>query len=145
MAILSVALLGGIIYLAVSHRSSRMIRLTALIALGLIGLSIGFCAFLIIRGPGHDPAAINLPVFQDTPTVPAKKNNIPTILVFLAVFLLILGSIVFVALRGQRNIPETPKKPDDSSVYLDRDDLDMELENKPDEFGNDDSFDIEIE
>ena len=141
MIILSVGLLGVIIYFAVSQKSSRLLRLTALIALGLIGVSLAVCGFFIVKGPGMEEADIILPIFEEAQ--PQKKSsNIPAMLGFFAVFFLIMGLIVFVSLRRQRKEEKPGKKaaapaqvfPNETGLKLD-DSAGIEI---------DDSFDIEI-
>ena len=142
LIILSVGLLGVIIYFAVSHKSSRLLRLTALIALGLIGVSLAVCGFFIIRGPGEDEADIILPIFQEAQ--PQKQSsNIPATLGFFAVFFLVMGLIVFVSLRRQSKKDKSGKKaPVKAAAFKDESELRLD-----DSAGIeiDDSFDIDIE
>jgi len=149
MLILSVGFLGVIVYLAVSPKSSRLVKMVAIAALILAGLTIGVCAFLLIKGPAQDPEAIPLPVFQDMPTEPAKKSNIMSFLIFFAFLFAVLGIIIYVAIRDRKKTQKPVKKSAGSSVFMDNDDLDMGLGDgiaRSDVKSDlDDSFDIDIE
>ena len=140
LIILSVGLLGLIIYFAVSPKSSRLLRLTAIGALALIGLSIGICGFFLIRGPSSNDDTLPLPVFQDASPQPVKNNNIIVMIVFLAVLLLILGASIIISLRDQKKTgtgavkntlaPKlaTPDIPDNDESLFDDDDESFEIE-----------------
>jgi len=144
LIILSLGLLGVIIYFVVSPKSSRLIKLAAIIALGFICLAIGICAFLLIRGPSQDPSVIDLPVFQDTPTVPAKKGNVSAIIIFIIVFLAI-AVLMFVSIRRDKQEGSKPEKiADEGPVLNNNDDLNMELYDESSGNDSDDSFDIEF-
>ena len=149
MLILSVGFLGVIVYFAISPKSSRLVKIVAIGALILAGLTIGVCAFLLVRGPAQDPDAIPMPVFQDMPTEPARKSNIVTFLIFFAFLFAVLGVIIYVAVRDRKKTQEPAKKQAGSSVFMDNDDLDMGLGDgisRNDVKGDlDDSFDIDIE
>jgi len=141
LAILSVGLLGLIIYFAVSPKSSRRLKLTAFVALGLIGLSLGVCGFFLIKGPGESTDPFPIPVFQETHQ-PAKSSNTTAIVIFFTVFVLVLALIVLLAVRDQqrkdKNVKnETEKAP----VFSASEELDI---GEP-AYKEDDSFEIEIE
>ena len=149
MLILAVGFLGVIVYFAISPKSSRLVKIVAISALVLAGLTIGICAFFLLSGPAQDPDAIPLPVFQDMPTEPAKKSNVMSFFIFFAFLFAILGVIIYVAVRDRKKTQEPVKKKASSSVFMDNDDLDIGLGG-----GNarssvtsdlDDSFDIDIE
>ena len=141
MIILSLGLLGLIIYFGVSPKSSRRLKLTALIALGLIGLSAGICGFFIIRGPGKEPELLDLPIFQEA-APKAKSSNAGAIIAFMAVFLFIMGLIFFLAFRDQKKKAGSPKTANKSQVLEKSDALDLGgAAGTMDE----DSFDIDLE
>ena len=118
LGIFSLLLLGLIIYFAVSSRSSRLLKLSAFIALGLIALAVGICSFFLIRGPSEEAPDIALPIFQDSSPAP-KENNTGAIWGFLIVLVIVIGLIAYLALREQRmnaggkNVKtvNTPKSP----------------------------------
>jgi len=101
--IFSIGLLGAIVYFAVSPKSSKLLRLSAIIALGLICLSLIICGIFIIKGPAEDPDVILLPIFQDS--APETKNS-PHVwdLVIMAAILISLSLIIAKALRDQKKV-----------------------------------------
>ena len=104
--IFSIGLLGVIIYFAISAKSSRLLKLTAIIALGLISLSLVISGIFIIKGPAEDPSIIQLPVFQDT--APQVKKSFRVVdIVILAV--MIIGLVV-VIVKASKDQKKTPKK-----------------------------------
>jgi ABC-type Fe3+-siderophore transport system permease subunit len=108
LIILSAGLLGLIIYFAFSPKSSRTLKLSALVALGLIALTVGICSVFLIKGPADNTEEILLPIFQETASSP-KKDNAP-IFIFLIILALILGLILFLAFRDQRLRAAAPGK-----------------------------------
>jgi hypothetical protein len=100
---LSAALLGVIIYFALSPKSSKALRVTALIALGVIILSMLVCLIIIIAGLGSTGKEPVMPDFlaQEAPPAAAQGNFF--ILFLLAAFLLVfLGVVVFLSLRERK-------------------------------------------
>jgi len=117
LIILSVGLLGVIIYFAVSPKSSRPLKLAAIIALALIGLSLGVCGIMLIRGPGQGKAVITLPfLLDDTPQPPPKKSNLAVILTFLVSFFFIVGLVLMTTMREKKNKAVPQKKPQEKSA-----------------------------
>ena len=141
LSILSLGLLGVIIYFAISPKSSRLLKMAAIIALAVIGLSLIVCGFFIIRGPGQDPAAVPFPVLVDTPA-PERKTNIVD-LVILAILIIIVSLVILMAVRKKPKKAVPVKKITETSVFQDSDELDIDLDGGSGK--NDDNFDIEIE
>jgi len=143
LSILSLGLLGFIIYIAISHKSSRRLRIAAIIALSVIGLSLIVCGFFIIRGPSQDPAAVPFPVFADT-HAPERKTNIAD-LIILAVLIVVVTLVILKAMKKKPKKAEPVKKAVEPSVFQDSDDLDIDLNDGSGKNDDDNSFDIEIE
>ena len=140
LAILSVGLLGLIIYFAASPKSSRLLKITAFGALGLIGLSLVVCGIFLIKGPSESPELIPLPVFQEAQPPAKSSNTLATVVVFL-VFLIVMTMIIFLALRQQKKKgTKTTEDAEKSPVFSAADELEFEESDKKEE----DSFDIEI-
>ena len=135
LAILSVALLGLIIYFAVSSKSSRLLKLAAFIALGLIGLSLGVCGFFLLKGPAESNETIPLSLFQEVKP-PAKTGNTVATVIFFIVFVLVLAVIIFLAIRDQKKKDKLIKN---TAAFSAADELDIEDH----AIREDDSFDIE--
>jgi hypothetical protein len=100
---LSVVLLGVIVYFALSRRSSKIIRLSALGALGAIMLSIIICAIIVFAGRGSAGDEPVMPDFFATEPLPAAPQGNFLALFFLALFLLaLLGSVTFLSLKERK-------------------------------------------
>jgi len=102
LIIISIGLLGLVIYFAVSKKSSRQLKLAAFIALGLIALALAVAGIFLLSGPGEDTHHIPLPVFQEAQIQPADDSNILEVVIFFLIFLLVMGLIVGLALKSQR-------------------------------------------
>ena len=147
MAILSAGLLGLIIYFAFSPKSSKLLRRVAIIALVLIGLSLGICSIFLIMGPSKDPGDIPLPPFLNTPKAAPKKGNLVEILVFLVILALIMALIIVLVSRDHKKKAEEAKKPKPKPQPV------FQSDNKPDDKGletkgsddDDDSFDLGLD
>ena len=133
-------LLGVIIYFVVSPKSSRLHRLAGIIALGLIGLTIGICGIFLIRGPSETAEFVPLPFILDSDPPPPKKGNVAMIITFILAFLFIAGLVVMSALKEKKQPVEKRRKTDDSKVFQDHDEL--EIEPAPEE---EESFDIGLD
>jgi len=124
LAILSAGLLGFIIYLAFSPKSSRLMKRAALIALGLIVLSVGICAIFLIIGPAEDDDIVPFPVFADTPPAPPRQENVVETVIFATVFLIIMAVIVALAVRDRRRKETQIKNPEKKPALTNTDPLD---------------------
>ena len=141
LIIFSVGLLGVIIYFVVSPKSSRLLRISGIIALGLIGLSLAVCGFFLIKGPSQGEVFLPLPFLPDDAPQPAKKTNIPVIISFLLVFLVILGLIVITSIKEKQRKYVPEKKVIKHEAFKTGDDL--EIAETP--LVADDSFDIGLD
>ncbi|MDR1024746.1 MAG: hypothetical protein LBL56_03395 [Treponema sp.] len=104
---LSVVLLGLIVYYALSPRSSKVLRLSALGALGAIMLSIVICVIIIVAGMGGDEEPVMPDFFAVEPIQAAPRGNFFA-LFLLALFLLaFLGIVIFLAMRERRRGEKT--------------------------------------
>ena len=136
LAILSVGLLGTIIFFAFSQKSSRLLKLSALVALGLIGLSLGICAIFIIIGPGEKTEEFPIPVFSDTPQPQPKHTHIAESIVFFVIFICIMGIIAVLTIREHRKKDTLPAKPEPKKVFTSPSELELkpkETEEKKDD------------
>ena len=143
LAILSLGLLGVIIYFAISPKSSRLLKLTALIALGVIGLSLMVCAILIIIGPKGDKETIPL-VLQDVAPQVKRDKNILDIIIIIGL-LLVVSLVIFKSMRDQKKSGLTLKKPEKPKLFQDGDDLvlNVKLDNAEEDNDEDEeSFDL---
>ena len=144
LIILSLGLLGVIIYFAVSPKSSRLLRLSAIIALGVIGLALIICGIIILIGPAEDEDVISFPVFPDI-SPPVKKINNVSDIIILAVLLLFVGFVMFRAMKEQKKTAAAAqKKAEKSPIFHGGDVLEIDLESKKGKKDDDESFDIEL-
>jgi cytochrome bd-type quinol oxidase subunit 2 len=109
--IISLALLflGFIVYLALSKKSSRMVRLAALIALAVIILAITVCMIIIFSAQeaGADAGPVDFVTGEPAASVSNNFN-----IIILAIFVLaLLGAVIILSLREQR---KALKEKDDS-------------------------------
>ena len=144
-AIISVVLLGVIIHFVVSPKSSRLLRLVAIVALGFIGLSLGICGIVLIRGPSEDPEAIALPFLLDpSEQQPAKTNNVTMIITFLIIFLIIAGLIVRTSLNEKKKHKKSVRRTDEPRPIR-NEEINNEV-NPESDLGSedDDSFNLDI-
>ena len=112
LIILSLGLLGVIIYFVVSPKSSRLLRLVAIIALGLIALSLAICGIILIRGPSEDTEAVVPPFILESDSKPAEKSNVPMVITFLIVLVFIMALIVRTSINEKKK-PVKPEKKED--------------------------------
>ena len=144
LAILSVGLLGMIIFFAVSPKSSRLLRMSAIIALGVIGLSLLVSGFFIVKGPSEEPVLIPLPVLTDAPA-PAKARFRVTDIVILLALLGVIGLVMAKAMRDQKKTERQTVKPAKPQVFPDAEVLTKSLANDQTMNEEEDSFDIGLD
>jgi flagellar basal body-associated protein FliL len=102
LSVLSLGLLGLIVFFFFSKKSSPALKRAALGALIAIGLSLGVCGFIVIRGPAVAEADFYLPVVTVTDKPAVKGANIPGLLIFLVILVALLGVIIFIGMRDQK-------------------------------------------
>jgi len=111
LVILSVGLLGVMIYFAVSPKSSKLLRMAAVIGLGLICLSLLICGFFIVLGPAEEEEVIiPFPITSEAQTAPVKEESHLFDIILIVVIMLALAGIILKAIRDQRKIDEANKK-----------------------------------
>jgi flagellar basal body-associated protein FliL len=102
LSVFSLGLLGLIVFFFFSKKSSPALKRAALGALAAIGLSLAAAGFIIIRGPAAPEAERYLPPVTVADQPPARSANIPALLVFLVILVALLGVIIFLGMRDQR-------------------------------------------
>jgi len=101
LIILSVGLLGLIIYFAFSPKSSRQLKRAAFIALGLIALALIISGIFLILGPGDTAGHIPIPGFHEPPAQEAENSIALELIIFILVFLFVMGLIIYSAYKEQ--------------------------------------------
>ena len=140
LIIFSVGLLGMIIYYAVSAKSTRILKLAATIALGLIGLAIVVCAIFIIIGPREDPNAVLLPFVAEESAQTTTNSN--TSIMDIIIFVVLLGIISLVirkSMKEQKKMAkmQAEKKPTKTKTIQEED-----IQEESTSFLDDESFDL---
>jgi len=149
LIIFSIVLLGVIINFAVSRKSSRILRLSALGALALIGLSLGVASIIIaLSGSNNDTEESHLPIFLDVPTEAPAKSNAVEIIIFLAVLAVIIILIVAISYREKKIRQAEVKKTGPSPLFPNagkHEDLNLKAEETPEKAKEDDGFSLDLE
>jgi uncharacterized membrane protein len=104
---IALVFLGLIVYFALSKKSSRIVRLAALAALGAVILSVLVCGVILalsLEGGGGEPLMPDFLAVEE-PDPPSKTNTFVLIVVML-LLLAFLGIVVFLSLREQRKTAE---------------------------------------
>ena len=145
LIILSVGLLGLIIYYAVSPKSSRILKLAATIALGVICLSILICAIFIIIGPKNDPNAVLLPFMSEEGTQPARRERAGSMMDIIILMLLLggIGLVIAKSMKEQKKMAklQVQSKPKKTPIIQE----DKEIEEESTSFLDDESFNLGLD
>jgi len=148
LVIISVVLLGVIINYAFSPKSSRILRLAALGALGLIAISLGIASIIIATsGSNGDTEESHLPIFLDLPQEAPKKSNLIEIIVFLVFLAFVIVMIAVIASRDRKIRQAEAKKAAASprfSTTEKHEDLDIKAEESHEKAKEDDGFDLDL-
>ena len=139
LGIISFILLGVIIYFVVSPKSSHLLRMSAIIALVLIGLAVGVCGVFLIRGPAKVETDIPLPFLTDADPKPQAKTSIGVIIGYFAVFAFIIGLVAYYSKKEKGRKYEPVKKAVKKEASKSADENKLDLGQEP---GDDESFDI---
>jgi hypothetical protein len=142
LVIISLPLLGAIIYFMVSPKSSRLLRISAIGALALIGLAVGVCGVFLLRGPAKVEAEIPLPFLLDAEPKQENKTNVGLIIGYFAAFALIFGLVAYSSKKEKQRKDEPVKKPARKEAFQSADENKLDLEQVT---GDDESFDIGLD
>jgi cbb3-type cytochrome oxidase subunit 3 len=102
LVILGLVILAGIIYLAISKKSSFKIRVAALGALALMTVSVVVCMFIYFRGD-KGPQMLILPdtLPSDIPP-PQSESNIAMLVMSLIFMIALFVAVVMISLKEQK-------------------------------------------
>ncbi|MDR1566027.1 MAG: hypothetical protein LBS48_01930 [Treponema sp.] len=102
LGFLAAAVLGGMIYVFLSRKSSKALKLAALIALIMSGFTLGICAVILFGGSsGGEEADLVFTVLTE-PEQPVKAANPLALVLFLVFLLVFFGFIVFIGMRDRK-------------------------------------------
>ena len=145
LVIISLALLGGIVHFMISPKSSRLLRISAIIALIFIGLAVGVCGVLLLRGPTKVETAVPFQFLLDAEQPkPQNRINIGVIIGYFAVFAIIFALVAYSSKKEKQKKDEPEKKAVKNQGFQSADENDLDLGNESEPV-DDDSFDIGIE
>ncbi|MCL2834313.1 MAG: hypothetical protein FWD78_14165 [Treponema sp.] len=121
LGIIAVLALGGIIYIFFSKKSSKILKLAALIALILSGLTLGVCGtVLVLGGTSHEADPYAFPL-ETASAAPKPNSGVSQLIVYLVLLVAVFGIIIFLGIRDQKKnntaagSAEKENKPDFSS------------------------------
>ena len=105
--ILAAASLVGIIYIFLSKKSAKPVKMAALAALILGGLTVGICGIVIYAVPS-DTADEYQYIFTPPEEAPAEKSGSTAgLVIFLLILLAFFGFIVYTALKEKKKSLKT--------------------------------------
>jgi len=142
LGIISFVLLGIIIYFVVSPKSSRLLRMTAIIALSLIGLAVGVCGVFLLRGPAEVETEIPLPFLTDAEPRPKTKTNVGVVIGYFVAFVIIFALVAYSSKKERERKHEPAKKAVRKQDFQVVDEGELDIGN---ELGDDESFDIGLD
>jgi ABC-type Fe3+ transport system permease subunit len=108
---LGVAILAGTIYLAISKRSSFILRIAALGALALMILSVIICLFIIFGGKS-DPETFVLPDALPSEVPPSSEPNIAAVIMIIIFLIALFLLVLIISLREQKRKANAEKEVD---------------------------------
>jgi preprotein translocase subunit YajC len=122
LGILAFLALGGIIYLFLSKKSSKIQKLVALGALILSGLALGICGTIIIfAGDAEQVDPFAFPLDVNPVEQPKGVSNTVEVLILLLVLIIFFGFIVFLWSREKkRQTAETSKDKNRNTNFTQR-------------------------
>ena len=102
LGILAALALGGIIYIFLSKKSSKIQKLASLGALILSGLVLGVCSVILVfgnAGQAEDPYAFPLAAEK---AEPSDNADFIQLSIFLVILVAIFGFIIYLGIREQK-------------------------------------------
>jgi len=102
LILLSVISLAGIVYMAISRKSSLKYRITALAALALMIITIIICLFQIF-GPSASKVTYYPPDIPLSSVPESKGSNTGVIVVFIIFMLLLFMVVLMLSIREHRH------------------------------------------
>jgi len=104
-------IMAGVIYMAVSKKSTFKIRIAALGALALMIVSVVICLIVYFKG-APAPQQLVLPEMLGSELSAPVSNTSPVTMIMLSIFLLVLFAVIFfMAMREQRRAEGKEEKP----------------------------------
>ncbi|MCL2480014.1 MAG: hypothetical protein FWF22_10950 [Treponema sp.] len=102
LGIIAALALGGIIYLFLSKKSSKLQRLAALVALILSGVALGICGVILIYGETAAKVDPYANPFATANAKPVADTGFNQLILYLVMLVLVFGAIIFLGVRDQK-------------------------------------------
>jgi cytochrome bd-type quinol oxidase subunit 2 len=99
--LLGLVILAGVVYLAISKKSSFKLRIAALAALALMILTVIICLFIIF-GEKSAPEAFVLPDTPPSEAPPPAEHNIASVIMVIIFLIALFLLVLIISLREQR-------------------------------------------
>ncbi|MDR0494355.1 MAG: hypothetical protein LBG95_01830 [Treponema sp.] len=113
LVIISILMMGGVIYLAIAKNSTFLIRVVALGALALMVLAVIVCLVIFFRETATPKQMILLPDVDPADVPPQEGSNPLTLVMYIFFLLALFVMIMILSLRGQKRSSE--KETEDKS------------------------------
>jgi len=99
---LGIAILAGVVFMAVSKKSTFKVRVAALVALGVMIVSVVVCVIVFFKAAGA-PQPLMLPDMMPSEMPAPQSNQSPMTMIVLIMFLVVLFAVItFMAMKEQR-------------------------------------------
>jgi hypothetical protein len=100
---LAAIFLGVIVFFAVSKKTEPVLRLAAIIALGVITLAVAVCLIIIFAESGSVPVEPEPGDFLPDDSPKPKAGGLPWMIIIFTIILLgFLGFVIYLALKEQK-------------------------------------------
>jgi Na+/melibiose symporter-like transporter len=96
---LGIVVFVGVVYLAISKKSSLVVRIAALVALALMVAAVIVCLYVIFGSPGQ--ATLITPVGPAIDAPPPQDSNFTEILILIIFLIAFFLLVFFLSLREQ--------------------------------------------
>jgi len=102
LIILGIIGIGSVTYLAISKKSGKIVRMSALFALGLMILAVIICLFVLFGSGSEVPT----PFFEEDliPQEPAPGISGPVLIILIIFILALFILVLFLALRDRSKL-----------------------------------------
>ena len=141
-------LLGVIVFFAISSKSSRILKLAAIIALGLICLAVFICGIILIIGPKETEPVFYNPYTPGTQSQQGGSGVRIMDIIILAIIFIALGLVIAKAAKDQKKLNAAKVKPAParSPSFKETNELDdLEHQGAPEKAeDDDDGFSLDI-
>jgi Ni/Fe-hydrogenase subunit HybB-like protein len=116
------AIMAGMVYLAISKKSTSGIRIAALVSLGLMVVTVIVCLGIFIF-LGKAPVDESIVLITDTKAPPPKNTgNIIILVIFMAFLIGMFITVTVISLREQKEQKKNAVKQKTAALFMDEKD-----------------------